>query len=486
MTQKANFYSGSAGLDRANALRTKPEKIKELLAAKTTRFVPLWDLLVLLRVEASGARAVLFGRDDADGGALIEKALADPNTVPTLLGVGRGGEGAVFSVNLKREGARDEEAPFEFAKARSADWTEEAGGAGYGPAWADLLRLGPLMSASDAGLLAYARGMAAWHRASPFCAACGAPAALEDAGFVRTCTRDAAHKSYPRSDPAVIMLVTCGEFALLGRKAVWPAGRYSCLAGFCEPGESLEEAVSRETEEEAGVLVPPSAVAYHSSQPWPFPASLMLAFSAPLPLPASGELPAITVDQDELEDARWFPRAWLAARIADPKAPAPSPRPAGPDIPNFAVPGPYAIARRLIDSWLELERPSRSASGTGTAAQYSQLLLQLLPRPARRPARCFSFDDSRRRAGPGATCRSACFLARRPAGCFSFVDSRLRAGPSAICRSARFEFPARRPAGCLSFVDSSCPPAWCRRPRRHPTYPPRHPARLARPPALPL
>eukprot|EP00741_Cyanophora_paradoxa_P017601 tig00021012_g17001.t1 len=137
------------------------------------------------------------------------------------------------------------------------------------------------------------------------------------------------------------------------------------------------------------------------------------------------------------------------------------------------------------------------------------LLQQLLPRPARRPARCFSFDDSRRRAGPGATCRSARFLARRPAGCFSFVDSRLRAGPSAICRSARF--PARRPAGCLSFVDSrlragpgapfsppdpafppaaalacSCPPAWCRRPRRHPTYPPRHPARLARPPALPL
>eukprot|EP00741_Cyanophora_paradoxa_P004828 tig00000829_g4684.t1 len=106
------------------------------------------------------------------------------------------------------------------------------------------------------------------------------------------------------------------------------------------------------------------------------------------------------------------------------------------------------------------------------------LLQQLLPRPARRPARCFSFVDSRLCAGLGATCRSARFLARRPAGCFSFVDSRLRAGPGATFLSSDAAFP---PATPLAW-----PPTWCRRPRRHPTYPPRHPARLAQPPALPL
>eukprot|EP00741_Cyanophora_paradoxa_P005129 tig00000863_g4971.t1 len=168
----------------------------------------------------------------------------------------------------------------------------------------------------------------------------------------------------------------------------------------------------------------------------------------------------------------------------------------------------HASARRGAagpDAWLDRRpRPALRTScttvveGRVAASQYSQLLLllqQLLP--ACRPARCFSFVDSRLRAGPGATCRSARFLARRPAGCFSFVDSRLRAGPGATCRSARFL--ARRPAGCFSFVDSRLragPGATClssgsrfparRRQRRHPTYPPRHPARLARPPALPL
>eukprot|EP00741_Cyanophora_paradoxa_P004460 tig00000806_g4329.t1 len=157
-----------------------------------------------------------------------------------------------------------------------------------------------------------------------------------------------------------------------------------------------------------------------------------------------------------------------------------------------------------LDAWLD-PRPALRTSCTTVAevaaSQYSQLLLVrragLLPCPllpaaprarcfsscslglgARRPARCFSFVDSRLCAGLGATCRSARFLARRPAGCFSFVDSRLRAGPGATFLSSDAAFP---PATALA-----CPPTWCRRPRRHPTYPPRHPARLAQPPALPL
>jgi NAD+ diphosphatase len=153
---------------------------------------------------------------------------------------------------------------------------------------------------------------------------------------VLRCTRPGCDtETFPRLDPAIIVLVTdpSGERALLGRQAAWPAGRYSTIAGFVEPGESLEEAVVREVAEETGVQV--GEVTYDSSQPWPFPSSLMLGFHAV----ARSE--AITLRDGELEDARWFTRAEIAAG-------------------HPALPPPGAISARLIDSWFnQAEGPAR-------------------------------------------------------------------------------------------------------------------------------
>jgi NAD+ diphosphatase len=190
--------------------------------------------------------------------------------------------------------------------------------------------VGALLSPSDAGLLAYATAMVNWHRRHPHCAVCGARTEVAEAGFVRRCPECGA-EHHPRTDPVVIMLVHDGERALLGRQATWPAGRYSALAGFVEPGESLEEAVAREVLEEAGVQV--EDVRYRSSQPWPFPASLMVGFHASY---AGGEPHVL---DGELEDVRWFERSELAAIARG-------------EVEGMAMPPPLAIARRLIDEWL--------------------------------------------------------------------------------------------------------------------------------------
>jgi NAD+ diphosphatase len=183
---------------------------------------------------------------------------------------------------------------------------------------------------ADAGLLAYATGLLNWHRRHRFCANCGAPTAMGEAGHVRVCPQCGA-EHHPRTDPVVITLVHDGdERVLLGRQPTWPAGRYSTLAGFVEPGESLEEAVVREIGEEAAVAV--ADVRYRSSQPWPFPASLMLGFEAAY---AGGEAHP---HDHELEDVRWVSRAELERAVAG----------EGP----LLLPPPLAIARRLIEGWL--------------------------------------------------------------------------------------------------------------------------------------
>jgi NAD+ diphosphatase len=188
----------------------------------------------------------------------------------------------------------------------------------------------PVLSDADAGLLAYAQQLVHWRRTHRFCGTCGQPTAAEDAGHVRVCPE--GHQAHPRTDPVVIMLVADGDRVLLGRQPSWPAGRYSALAGFVEPGETLEAAVAREVREEAGVQV--ADVRYRFSQPWPFPASLMLGFQARY---AGGEVAA---DEAELEDARWFTREQLQAAAGE-----------APDA-VVKLPPPLAIARRLIDAWL--------------------------------------------------------------------------------------------------------------------------------------
>jgi NAD+ diphosphatase len=182
---------------------------------------------------------------------------------------------------------------------------------------------------ADANLLAHATGLLNWHRRHRFCANCGNSTDSREAGYVRTCPRCGA-QHHPRTDPVVITLVHDGDRVLLGRNATWPERRFSCLAGFVEPGESLEEAVEREVGEEAGITV--SDVRYVSSQPWPFPASLMLGFEAAYeggePHPHDNELQAV----------EWFTRDQLL-RAASGEG-------------DVAIPPPLAIARRLMDGWL--------------------------------------------------------------------------------------------------------------------------------------
>ena len=199
----------------------------------------------------------------------------------------------------------------------------------------ELRQVGAAMSGRGANLLAYARAMATWHRRHRFCGQCGAATASRNAGHLRVCTA-CGTEHFPRTDPAVIMLVHTeagdGGSCLLGRQASWPPGMFSALAGFVEPGESLESAVAREVREETGIAV--DTVRYHSSQPWPFPTSIMLGFYATSP---GGD---VQVDTEELEQAVWATRSELeyALRARE-----------------LRLPPPFSIARRLIDDWLRAE-----------------------------------------------------------------------------------------------------------------------------------
>ncbi len=198
-----------------------------------------------------------------------------------------------------------------------------------GPAdWRALAELSP----ADAAIWGAARSLLAWHARHRFCSVCGAASALAKAGWARACPA-CGSEHFPRVDPVVIMLAVHGDTALLGRQPRFPPRRYSALAGFVEPGESLEEAVRREVMEEAGI--PVAEVVYLASQPWPFPSSLMVACLAR----ATGT--AIALDERELDDARWFSRAEVAAALAgEPDAP-------------FLAPPPFAIAHTLLAAWLD-------------------------------------------------------------------------------------------------------------------------------------
>lgn len=202
-----------------------------------------------------------------------------------------------------------------------------------------LRELGARLTAEEAGLAASAAALLNWHRTHSHCARCGAVTDVEEGGHLRRCPV-CGGEHHPRTDPVVIMLVLDGDRVLLGRQASWPAGRYSALAGFVEGGESLEEAVAREVLEESGVAVRDAR--YVSSQPWPFPSSLMLGFTAQY---AGGE----PVARDgELEDVRWFTRAEVATAAAREE----SERWDGPPSEGLLLPPSLAIARRLLDGWL--------------------------------------------------------------------------------------------------------------------------------------
>lgn len=196
--------------------------------------------------------------------------------------------------------------------------------------WSDLRLAGALLAPIEAGFAAFARGLQFWHAKHRFCAVCGSPSMVSHAGHRRVCVEPSCGaEHFPRTDPAIIVAVEFESAILLGRQASWPPNRYSTLAGFVEPGESLEDAVRREVFEESGVRV--AFADYHSSQPWPFPASLMLGFSATA---ASKDLSI----GPELEDARWFSLAEFESALM---------------LGTLKVPPSVSVSYRLIEAWYE-------------------------------------------------------------------------------------------------------------------------------------
>lgn len=204
-----------------------------------------------------------------------------------------------------------------------------------GARFEELRPLSNTLPAEEGGLLAYARAMAVWRARHRYCGVCASTLVPERAGHVMRCLK-CGHESFPRIDPAIIVLVADGDRCLLGRQANWPPGRYSTIAGFVEPGESLEDAVAREVLEETAVRV--RTVNYHSSQPWPFPSSLMVGFHAT----ADSSQPVQVTN--ELEHARWFTREELIQ---------------GPPL----LPPSQSISYRLITTWLRHPSVALDAEG---------------------------------------------------------------------------------------------------------------------------
>jgi len=307
LATRTNAYTGSP-LDRAAHRRDDAAFIAAALADPDTLFVPVWRAKSLLRgAEGGEAEAVLLTTLAAAAMGVEER--------PTAF-LGFWGGRAVFALDLS---AVEDPAPL-------------VAGLG-GAAFVDLRTVAGQIAAPEASVLAHARGLMHWRGRAGFCPVCGSGCVPRSAGHAMACTGcGAVH--FPRTDPAVIMLVAhrdAGgeERCLLAHSHRFPhVQMYSTLAGFVEPGESLEEAVAREVFEEAGVRV--RDVRYHSSQPWPFPASIMLGFYA------LADEAAITLDDDEIRDARWFTRAEIR----------------GIEGLGMRLPRADSIARRLIEDWV--------------------------------------------------------------------------------------------------------------------------------------
>ncbi len=297
------FYTGGT-LDRAAELRRDPGWLAERLRDPTSRVVPVWRDRNLFRSGDEPVPAFLDG----------DRARAALDGPAERVFLGLDGDVAYFAVD---QSAEEEPPAFD------------------GASLLDLRQAGPFLDQSSGSLLAFARGILYWHRSCRFCGACGAPTESVAGGHIRKCTGGSCGREhFPRTDAAVIMLVQKpgpdGGSALLAHQSKWMVGMWSVLAGFVEPGESLEEAVAREVLEETGIAV--ADVRYRGSQPWPFPASLMVGFRA------TATTFDVRFDCGELDDCRWYTRAEVRAFRDNPR-----------------LPRPDSIARRLIAEWLAEE-----------------------------------------------------------------------------------------------------------------------------------
>jgi NAD+ diphosphatase len=291
--ENQNIFAG-AFVDRSGERRKDPDWLADAAGRDETYFVPVWGERCLVGGNPPGALLLPRGR--------VDPYIDDQELV--FLGIFR--EQPTFALPVFGDPA-----PF-------ADLGE----------FQDLRFLGTVLPPDEANLVAHARALILWHASQVFCGICGTPARPQAGGNSRICTNnDCQRVIFPRVDPAIIVLVADGERCLLGRQASWPEHRYSTIAGFVEPGESLEDAVRREVYEETNIRV--GRVTYHSSQPWPFPSSLMLGFFAEA---ASRD---ISLNDGELEDARWFTRQQLKS-----------------DFPK--LPFRISISRQLVDHWINL------------------------------------------------------------------------------------------------------------------------------------
>jgi NAD+ diphosphatase len=304
-------------LDRDGTERTRDGLIAQLRASEKTA-------VLLLR----SSRALLAQRVDGSPAALefVAPSVIPPSVEPIYLGRATAGMGLAPGTPILAALVADADG--------QAVCAEEA-------RWQGLRTIAPELGDAEAGLLAQAIAIEAWHDSHRHCPRCGAATQVRAAGWVRHCPVDNI-EIFPRPDPAVIVLITdADDRVLLGSNASWAPGRYSLLAGFVEPGESLEHAVAREMKEESGLdVVDPR---YRASQPWPFPASIMLGFTATLAADQSPE--DLKPDGVEILDLRWFTRAQLAEAIGD-----------------VVLPGASSIARALLEEWyggalIEMPRP---------------------------------------------------------------------------------------------------------------------------------
>lgn len=296
-------FSGNP-LDRAGEKRSDAAWIGERLGDPNSLILPLWQL-----------KPLMTGTD-----AALEAGFLRPGVCESLAA-----RDAV-SVFLGLEGAH---ACFALDISAAADPQNEGPLAGLGQ-FLELRGAAPLLPAKDLAILGGAKSLIDWHQRHGFCATCGAPSLSADAGHKRVCP-NCAIEHFPRTDPVVIMLATHGDACLLGRGKTWPPDFYSALAGFMEPGETIEEAVRRELFEEAGVAA--GAVSYFASQPWPFPSQLMIGCFAQC------ESRALKIDASELADARWLGRDDVRALLG------------GGTALGLRLPPPFAIAHHLIRKW---------------------------------------------------------------------------------------------------------------------------------------
>ena len=285
--------------DRASHRRLDEAWLEATLRAADTRFVPVWRSRSLVAEGSPLKRGVTVPADSFDWSFASDRV---------FLGMAAGRPH--FAVDI-------------------SSFEEAAGHFAPHGAFEDMRMIGQLLPNEDAALLAYAKGMLWWHERHRFCGTCGHPTASVDGGHRRLCTNEACKaEQFPRSDPAVIMLIECDDKCLLARGARFPANFVSVLAGFVEPGESLEDTVAREVFEECRVRV--HDITYASSQPWPFPSSLMLGFRA-----RASDL-TLNPDPAEILEAAWYTRDQVH-ELAEGK--------------TMRIPPKFSISRRLIDDW---------------------------------------------------------------------------------------------------------------------------------------